>query len=207
MLPKDFPNIIFDLGGVILNIDYHRTIDAFGKLGFENFEDRYSQAVQSGLFDQFERGEISPGQFRKEIRDAFKGTVDDEEVDRAWNAMLLDLPLTRLSLMERIAQSKRIVLLSNTNKIHIDAFDKHLNDLGVSKRFADLFERVYYSFEIGMRKPESRVFEHVISQHDFLASETLFIDDSIQHIEGARAVGLNTYHLQVVRGETIEDLF
>lgn len=207
MLPKDFPNIIFDLGGVILNIDYHRTIDAFGKLGFENFEDRYSQAVQSGLFDQFERGEISPGQFRNEIRNAFNSSVVDEDVDRAWNAMLLDLPLSRLSLLERVAKSKRIVLLSNTNEIHIEAFDKQLNALGASKRFADLFEHVYYSFEIGMRKPEARIFEHVFSQHDFLASETLFIDDSIQHIEGARAVGINTYHLRVVRGETIEDLF
>ncbi len=207
MLPKDFHNIIFDLGGVILNIDYRLTIQAFGKLGFTNFEDRYSQAVQSGLFDLYERGEISSAQFRNEIRRAFKSRVTDEAIDLAWNAMLLDLPISRISLLERISESKRIALLSNTNEIHIEAFGKQLNELGVSERFGGLFERIHYSFEVGMRKPEARIFEHVLARHGFLAAETLFIDDSVQHIEGARAVGINTYHLRVDRGETIEGLF
>ena len=207
MLPKDFHNIIFDLGGVILNIDYRLTIQAFGKLGFTNFEDRYSQAVQSGLFDLYERGEISSAQFRNEIRRAFKSRVTDEAIDLAWNAMLLDLPISRISLLERISESKRIALLSNTNEIHIEAFGKQLNELGVSVRFGGLFERIHYSFEVGMRKPEARIFEHVLARHGFLAAETLFIDDSVQHIEGARAVGINTYHLRVDRGETIEGLF
>lgn len=207
MRPKDYQNIIFDLGGVILNIDYQLTIRAFEQLGLDDFASRYSQAIQSGLFDQYERGEISSAEFRDQIRLAFNSQIDNRKIDSAWNSMLLDLPISRISLLEELSKSRRIVLLSNTNEIHIDAFSQQLNELGVSERFERVFEKRYYSFEMGMRKPEERIFEYVLAQHDFLAEQTLFIDDSIQHIEGAKALGINTYHLRVNQGEKIEDLF
>lgn len=207
MRPKDHKNIIFDLGGVILNIDYQRTIQAFEKLGLSDFAGRYSQAVQSGLFDQYERGEISSAQFRNEIRSAFDSRISDSQIDDAWNSMLLDLPISRLSLLEEISRSHRIVLLSNTNEMHVQSFSNELTNRGLLQRFSETFEKSYYSFEIGMRKPEARIFEYVLSQHGFLAQETLFIDDSIQHIEGAKAIGINSYHLRVDLGERIENLF
>lgn len=207
MQPKDFPNIIFDLGGVILNLDYSRTISAFVQLGINDFDASYSQLVQTGLFDDYERGEISSQDFRDGIREVFRVNRTDAEIDSAWNAMLLDLPSERLHLLQQLHASKRIVLLSNTNEIHIRQFNGALKAKYGLSDLSSYFLRLYYSYEVGMRKPEERIFEHVLRDQGFEPSETLFIDDSPQHIEGARRVGLHAYHLQADKGETILDLF
>jgi len=207
MQPKDFQNIIFDLGGVVLNLDYSRTISAFQKLGINNFEASYSQLVQTGLFDEYERGEITSQDFRNGIRKVFDVDLDDNQVDTAWNAMLLDLPFERLELLRKLGERKRIVLLSNTNEIHIHQFNRALHLQHGLKNLSGHFQKLYYSFELGMRKPEERIFQHVLNEQGFDPTKTLFIDDSPQHIEGARKVGLNAYHLQVEKGETILDLF
>lgn len=207
MNPKDFPNIIFDLGGVILNIDYSKTIAAFSNLGVEDFENSYSQLVQADLFDDYERGEISSADFRKGIRTVFKMEISDTEIDDAWNMMLLDLPPQRLDLLHRLGTDKKLALLSNTNEIHIQQFEKNLkNNLGISG-LSSYFQKLYYSYRVGMRKPEERIFQLVLDEMGFNPSETLFIDDSPQHIEGAKKVGLNVYHLRADQGETILDLF
>lgn len=207
MKPKDYPNIIFDFGGVILNIDYQRTINAFQQLGVVDFGRRYSQLQQADLFDRFERGEVSPADFREELRSAFNSSISDNELDRAWNAMLLDLPKERLGLLDELSRKKRISLLSNTNEIHIDAFESELRSAHGMNDLSGLFDQVYYSCRTGMRKPEPRIFEMVLQQQNYKPEETLFIDDSPQHIEGARKVGLSVYHLRADMGETIFDLF
>ena len=204
---KDFPNIIFDLGGVVLNLDYLRTISAFQQLGISEFESNYSQLVQTGLFDDYERGEMTSGDFRDGIRKAFLIEVSDTEIDDAWNAMLLDLPKERLEILRKLGETKRIVLLSNTNEIHIRKFNQALKLEHGLNDLSYYFQKLYYSYEVGMRKPEARIFQHVLDEQGFNPAETLFIDDSPQHIEGARKVGLNAYHLQVEKGETILDLF
>ncbi len=207
MTPKEYPNIIFDFGGVILNLDYQRTTTAFQKLGVKDFAESYSQLEQDELFDRFERGEISPAIFRDGLRSAFLHSVSDEQLDRAWNAMLLDLPSVRLELLRKLGTEKRISLLSNTNEIHVESFEAALKrDHGLDD-LSGLFEKVYYSCRTGMRKPETRIFEMVLREQGYSASETLFIDDSPQHIEGARKAGLHVYHLRADQGETIHDLF
>ncbi len=207
MQPKDFPNIIFDLGGVVLNLDYSRTISAFQQLGISEFESSYSQLVQTGLFDDYERGEMTSNDFREGIRKAFRVDVSDAQIDDAWNAMLLNLPKERLELLRKLSETKRIVLLSNTNEIHIRKFNQTLKLEHGLNNLSGHFQKLYYSYEVGMRKPEERIFQHVLDEQGFNPAETLFIDDSPQHIEGARKVGLNVYHLQVEKGETILDLF
>ncbi|MCF8463326.1 MAG: HAD family phosphatase [Flavobacteriales bacterium] len=207
MQPKEFANIIFDLGGVILNIDYSRTISSFQQLGISEFEASYSQLVQTGLFDDYERGEMTSEDFRLGIREAFRIEPSDAQIDDAWNAMLLNLPKERLELLRKLAESKSIVLLSNTNEIHIHKFNQTLKLQHGLNDLSGYFQKLYYSYEVGMRKPEARIFQHVLDEQRFDPSETLFIDDSPQHIDGARKVGLNAYHLQVEKGETILDLF
>ncbi|MBI1289351.1 MAG: HAD-IA family hydrolase [Flavobacteriales bacterium] len=207
MNPKDYPNIIFDFGGVILNLDYQRTIAAFQELGINDFEQSYSQLNQTDLFDRFERGEISPAAFRNGLRTVFKDSILDEELDSAWNAMLLDLPAKRLTVLEKLRAEKRISLLSNTNEIHIEAFESSLKQTHGLEDLSGFFDHVYYSCRTGMRKPEARIFEMVLKEQNYKPEETLFIDDSPQHIEGARKVGLNVYHLRADQGETILDLF
>ncbi|MCF8459712.1 MAG: HAD family phosphatase [Flavobacteriales bacterium] len=207
MPPKDFPNIIFDLGGVVLNLDYSRTIFAFQQLGISEFESSYSQLVQAGLFDDYERGEMTSNDFREGIRRAFRVEVSDTQIDEAWNAMLLNLPKERLELLQKLAETKRIVLLSNTNEIHIRKFNQALKLEHGLNDLSGYFQKLYYSYEVGMRKPDEQIFQHVLDEQGFDPAKTLFIDDSPQHIEGARKVGLNAYHLQVEKGETILDLF
>lgn len=207
MEPKDFKNVIFDLGGVILNIDYHKTTAAFQELGVQDFEAKYSQLQQTDLFDRYERGEMSSSSFRDGIRSVFERSLSDDEIDNAWNAMLLDLPKERLDLLGELASTKRITLLSNTNEIHALAFNKAIQRDHGMKNLSSYFLKLHYSFEVGMRKPETRIFDYVLEFHGFDPTETLFIDDSIQHIEGARKVGLHAHHLRVDKQETILDLF
>jgi putative hydrolase of the HAD superfamily len=202
-----FKNIIFDLGGVILNIDYERSISAFQKHGSPDFEAKYSQLQQVNLFDEYERGEMDSNAFRNGLREAFNLELSDADIDKAWNEMLLDLPTERLTLLVRLSEEKNTVLLSNTNVIHIDSFSDYLKRNHQMVDLSGYFDKLYYSIEMGMRKPESRIFERVLAEQNYDPRETLFVDDSLQHIEGARKVGLKTYHLRVDKGETILELF
>ena len=201
---KGIRHIIFDLGGVILNIDYKLSAEAFKKLGANDFDELYSQAKQSELFDRLETGRISLNDFRNEVRRIFEATWSDTEIDSAWNAMLLDLPPTRIELLQELKKRYKIYLLSNTNQIHYDQYGRMLRErLGLND-LSEVFDKAYYSHEVGMRKPDAEVFEFVLNANAAEANETLFIDDSIQHIEGAKRIGLETYHL---REEDILGLF
>jgi HAD superfamily hydrolase (TIGR01509 family) len=197
-------NILFDFGGVILNIDYKLTEAAFIKLGLIDFANMYSQATQKELFDTFEKGLISPAEFRTEIR-KYIGTAYDEQIDSAWNAMLLDLPEERIHLLDKIKKTYRIFLLSNTNEIHLTAFSSYMKNKFKRDIFSDVFEKAYVSHKVNMRKPDKEIFEFVIQQNNLKKEETLFIDDSIQHIEGAKKAGLNAIFLE--KNKTILDIF
>jgi putative hydrolase of the HAD superfamily len=201
-IPDKIENIIFDLGGVILNIDYQKTIEAFKKLGIENFDEIYSQARQTRLFDEIETGKISPETFLKELQQ-YIPHVDTEDIRRAWNAMLLDLPPQRWNLLEKLGKQYRIFLLSNTNEIHYTEYQNYIART-YHKNFNNLFEKAYYSHLIGFRKPDEECFRFVINDAGLIPEKTLFLDDSIQHIEGARKTGLNSIH---VNNFSINQLF
>ncbi|MFK8037951.1 MAG: HAD family hydrolase [Crocinitomicaceae bacterium] len=192
----NYEAIIFDLGGVILNINYHKTAEAFKELGVTNFDELYSQAQQIGIFNALEVGEIQPEAFYEAIRQMSGLPLSNSVIEAAWNAMLLDLPNHRVDLIKRIRDEVPIYLLSNTNIIHLKAFRKIIeNDCGNALLLEDLFQKVYYSHEIGMRKPDANTFRYVLNQHHLSPQNTLFIDDSIQHIEGAKAAGIKAHHL------------
>lgn len=188
-------NIIFDLGAVIIDIDYNLTADAFRRLGLLHFDEIYSKAKQDHLFDRFEKGEMSDEEFRATIKSHLPPGVNDEQIDRAWNAMLKKVPEETFALLEETGKQKRIFLLSNTNRIHVRAFSEIIERQYGFARFEGLFEKTYYSCDIGMRKPDAEIFEYVLNQHGLKANETLFIDDSPQHVEGAMRCGLHTFHL------------
>lgn len=200
---KPIKNIIFDLGGVILNIDYLLTIDAFKRLGINQYDKLYTQAQQIDLFDNIEKGEITAQQFRNELKKLADKALTDQEINFAWNAMLLDLPKERLDLLSGLKDKYRTFLLSNTNEIHLEAYFAELKRVHGYKNLSPFFEDEFYSHEIGLRKPDQEIFRFVLEQKELMAEETLFIDDSIQHIEGAKKAGINAYHL--TNGETILD--
>lgn len=189
-------NIIFDWGGVISNIDYNETVKAFKKIGLDNFDEMYTQLKQSELFDRLEIGTIEPSEFRLKIREMLSENPTDEEIDAAWTAMLLDLPKERLDLLEKVKENYKIYLLSNTNIIHVTRYSKYIDKVYGHKSFENLFIKAYYSHEIGLRKPHVEIFHHVLQENNLNANETLFIDDTPQHIEGAKKAGLHAFHLK-----------
>jgi HAD superfamily hydrolase (TIGR01509 family) len=201
-----YKNIIFDLGGVILNIDYSLLAKSFRLLGIENFEEHYSKAQQEGFFDLYEKGLMSTDEFTQRLGGHCKPGTTDQNIKDAWNSMLLDLPEERLKLLHKLKLSHRIFLLSNTNEIHMTwIYDYLLKQFGVTD-LSDYFEKVYLSYEVGMRKPDAEIFELVLKENHLMSHETFFIDDSPQHLEGAKKVGIQTYWLDVKK-ENIVELF
>ena len=200
---KNIDNIIFDLGNVILNIDYQNTIDAFKKIGVPNASSFYSKSSQLNIFNQLETGHISKQNFILEIQKIVP-KASASQIINAWNAILQDLPNERLEILKNIKDKFSIFLLSNTNSIHIE---KIIDILGEKKyeEFYNLFEKVYYSHEVKLRKPNSDIFKLVIKENCLSIKNTLFIDDSIQHIESAKKIGLKTYHLD--GNKTLESIF
>ena len=191
---KNVKAIIFDLGAVILNINYQNTIDEFKKLGVKNPNSFYSKKTQTHLFNQIETGKISQKEFLLQLQ---KETSDAsiQQVKNAWNAMLLDLPEERIKLLKSLNQNYAIFLLSNTNALHICEFKRKLGNKEYAE-FYNLFDKVYYSHKIGFRKPQAEAFTIILNQNKLAAHEVLFIDDSPQHIEGAKKLGIKTHHLQ-----------
>lgn len=202
-MKSNYDQIIFDFGGVIIDIDYQATIDAFKNLGITEFDALYSQAAQSDLFNAIETGRISPQYFINGLMDLLPTGTTPNQVVHAWNAMILDIPKDRIEFLQSLRKTHQIYLLSNTNSIHID------KALRAWKKVSDsaietIFHKVYLSHEMGMRKPDTEIFERVCSEQQIDPKRTLFIDDSIQHVEGARNAGLHAHHL--LPGESIQSI-
>jgi putative hydrolase of the HAD superfamily len=186
--------LIFDLGGVLIRLDYKRTIRAFEQLGIEHFEVLYNQAAQTDVFDRFETGKISSMHFINTLLSYLpKGTTANQVV-HAWNAMILDVPKERIQLLEKLSHSHTLFLLSNTNELHMPLVRREWEKVS-SKPMEQCFKRMYLSYELGMRKPDVSTFLQVCSENGIDPANALFIDDSIQHIEGARKAGLQVHHL------------
>ena len=184
-------NILFDLGGVLYHIDYSLTIKAFEKLGIKEFHKHFSQQQQNNLFDRLETGSVNPEKFFEEMMVLLPNCTKKQIID-AWNALLLDIPQENIRLLKKLSKKYKLYLLSNTNSIHIERINEQLYEKYGLKNLNPLFDAVFLSHEIGMRKPNTETFEYVLDEAGIEARETLFIEDSIQHIESANIVGIQT---------------
>lgn len=189
---KNYKNIIFDLGGVIIHLNYQLTIDAFLELGVKDLNFTYSQAQQTSLFDDYEIGKISTQQFINTIKNYVPAHVTPNQIVHAWNAMILDFPIENVEFLEAISEHKNIYLLSNTNDIHLQRVAQKLS-LKTKKSLSSFFIKAYYSQELKRRKPHQETFQVVCKDAGIKTNETLFIDDTEQHLKGAESMGLNTY--------------
>lgn len=189
-------NVIFDLGGVIINLDLNRTIREFNRISNVPFEQLYTQASQAELFNLFDKGKISEAEFFAQLKKLIGYNDQDEALHKAWNAMLLDVPERRLDVLVEMKHNYNTYLLSNTCETHITAFERDLHREHGVRNFNDYFDKVYYSCRIGMRKPDREIFEHVLAENSLKPEETVFIDDSIQHVQGAGACGINAFLLE-----------
>ena len=200
---KNIKAIIFDLGAVILNINYQNTIDEFSKLGVRNASSFYSKKAQANLFNQIETGDITVEKFLTKLQKETNNSSINQ-ISEAWNAMLLDLPKNRLAVIQSLKKEYPIYLLSNTNAIHIDALKKKIGNKKWEK-FCNLFDKMYLSHELGLRKPDAAIFEYILKEQNLKPEEVFFIDDSPEHIQGANKLGIKTHHLKTE--EEIATLF
>jgi epoxide hydrolase-like predicted phosphatase len=196
--------IVFDLGGVILNIDYHLTRKAFEKLGVRNFDEMYSQSGADMLFRELETGKISEENFYNEMNKCTGLQLSPAEINQAWNAMLLDFREDSLQFLDLLKKKYKLFLLSNTNHIHIKEFNKIYTRKKREKPFINFFDKAYFSCEIGLRKPDGACYEWVLKKERLVPEKTIFVDDSIQNVEAAKLAGMQAVLLQP--GKYIEDL-
>lgn len=195
-----FKNLIFDIGDVIVDIDYLVTIGEFQKLlpsdkGID-FSEIVSYNKQNKIFDQFETGKLSAAQFRNELRGFLKPEVTDEEINRAWNSILINYPAQKFELLNELQSRYSTFALSNINEIHVEALNLAAKEkLGVDE-FGRFFHRAYYSNEVGFRKPEKEIYELILSKENLIPNETFFVDDKAENIEAAKELGIHAYQLK-----------
>lgn len=195
-MSKPIKNIIFDLGGVFLNIDFSLTSKAFIDLGVLQFNEMFTQHFSNPLFELLETGKITEVEFYEAFRQETKMPLTNEQIKNAWNALLLDFPPERIDWLEKVGNKYRIFLFSNTNQIHHDHFIKDFATQYPGKNFDTFFQKAYYSQYLGLRKPYPASFQAILDEQGIEAHETLFIDDTIKNIEAAQALGLQTIHLK-----------
>lgn len=191
--------IIFDFGDIFINLDKEAPISLFKKLGLSEWNSDLNQ-----LNIQFEKGKISEDEFLFGIQEQIPNASKDE-ILFAWNSILLDFPLRRLEFLQKLKKNYRLFLLSNTDSIHIETFERE-NGVSFYSDFYQCFEKVYFSFEMGMRKPDSVIFNYIIKKHDLFPKRTLFVDDKKENTDAALLLGLQVWNLQVGQ-EDVVDLF
>ncbi len=193
-MDKKISAIIFDLGGVLYDIDVKRSVKAFEELGLKNFDKLYSLKEQTALFDKLETGQINQDEFVKNLRKYLPMSSDNNKILDAWRALLIDFPQKNIEILHKLRNNYKIYLLSNTNGIHVEAINKFLKENRGVNNISELFDKIYFSFEIGLRKPGIEIYEHVLKDTRLKPEETVFIDDSEANVKGAEAAGITGIH-------------
>ena len=193
MSHKKIKNIIFDLGGVIINLDIPKTFQNFASLGGVSERQVMSLVDSSPMFHDYEKGLISSKAFRAGIKRLFRKDLPDQQIDEAWNGMLLDIPTERLLLIEELKKKYKVFVLSNTNEIHIRAFEKIIDQNYDLDKYHKLFDYIYYSYLINKRKPDTEIYRHVLDEQNLIPEETIFFEDNKDNINGAAALKIETH--------------
>jgi putative hydrolase of the HAD superfamily len=188
--------IIFDFGDIFINLDKQATIEGLERLGLSSWNEDLDR-----LNISFEKGQISRDDFLLGIQKQIPNATIDE-ILMAWNAVLLDFPLYRLEFLQLLSKKFRLFLLSNTDAIHIDHFEQR-EGASFYGDFYQCFEKVYFSYEMGMRKPDAEIYTTLINRHELSPKRTLFVDDKKDNTDAAKALGLHVWNLQVGKEDVI----
>lgn len=191
---ENIRNIIFDLGGVLIDLDFLAPVRAFAEMGLIGKNLDYRTAIKDPLFQKFETGDITTSQFRTGMRQIIGGgNITDDQLDAAWCSIMDTIPPEKTALLKNLGHHHRLFLFSNTNTIHINWFLKRFEEEN-GFPLESLFERCFYSHIIRDRKPLISSFEKVIRLGNMRVEETLFVDDFVENIAAAREFGLQTIH-------------
>ena len=193
-----FKYIVFDLGGVLVDIDPVRAIRAFARLGGIEIDDLENRIENLGLFHEYEIGQYNHPEFRDRLRTFLPNSVSDEEIDKAWSSLILDVPQDRIDLLESLKQRYQLFVLSNTNPFHIQYINQQLIRSG-NPSLESIFQKVYYSYLLHMTKPSPEIYQHITKENGLEPSELLFLDDTLANINTARVLGWETIHINTPR--------
>jgi putative hydrolase of the HAD superfamily len=182
-----------------------RTVRIFSELSRRKYEELMASFYMTDLFLEFEKGLMKVEDFREEVNQLLGTDLPEDEFDGAWNAMLLDIPPERIELLRTLGRKHKMFLISNTNAIHVPVFNRILKASTGVHDISELFDGVYYSHEVFMRKPDQEIFQYVLDQHDLKADETLLIDDRLDNLEGAASLGIKG--IQITEKYSILDHF
>ena len=196
MVHHTIQNLIFDLGGVLLDLHFDRTYEAFARAGHCSVEEIRAMIDKSSFFNDYEKGLLTDDEFRAGVRAMLQSNLSDDEIDAAWNAMLGEIPPERLQLLKRLRSKFKVFLLSNTNGIHVPYFNKIVKTVSGEPGLRSFFDEAYYSHVLKMRKPDREIYEHVLKQHQLNPEFTLFLDDNLANLQGAEKTGIKTFHVQ-----------
>lgn len=203
---KGIENIILDLGGVIINLNQELTQKAFQQLFSSNYNEVFTQAKLENIFEKYETGECSTSEFIGFFKN-YKQELSTHELQTAWNSMLLGIPLQRIELIKRLVKQYNVYLLSNTNEIHYNFIENYYQQEFADGTFQSLFKKAYLSYNIGLRKPSVEIFEFVLNDDKLNPEKTLFIDDSLEHIDSALKLGIKAQYLNLDKHETLTNIF
>lgn len=195
MIDSGIKNIIFDLGGVILNLSVDSTLRKFAEFSGQPVAKVVETYHARPEFLAYEKGEMTNDEFRKAIREIFGVTHLNTEIDTWWNAMLGDIPKERIDLLRELKSKYKTFLLSNTNAIHLDSFTGMVQKAHGLESLSPLFHKTYYSHLMKMRKPDPGIYEYVLNENGLKANETIFLDDNVANLKGAASVGIQTFHV------------
>lgn len=191
----EIKNIVFDLGGVIINLDFQKTYRAFADLAGITLEETVNLFQKNEYFRKYETGQLQEKEFFSWLQSSFCPDASFDQIETAWNALLLDIPATRIDLIQALRGKYNLILLSNTNDTHIRKVNEILLDTTGIRKLDMLFDTIYYSYEIGLAKPEKTIYEFVGKESALNPAETVFLDDTLLNLGGAEQVGWKTLHV------------
>ncbi|MBN2669727.1 MAG: HAD family phosphatase [Bacteroidales bacterium] len=187
---RNFKLLLFDFGGVLLNIDFNLSFEAFTQFGIKNLNEQFSQHVQNNFFDDFEKGLIPPEALYSMVRASSNSLLDNAVVEKAWNALLLDIPKYRIDILLALKDRTRTCLLSNTNLIHYNSYRSELERIHGFQSFNQIFHKAYFSHEIHCRKPDAIAYQYVLQQENIKPEQVIFFDDTQKNIDAAKQLGI-----------------
>ena len=202
---KDIENIILDLGGVIINLNQELTTKAFQQLFPVDYAEILEKSQTQQFFEKYETNQVSTVEFLQFFK-TFNPFINENQIISAWNKMLLDIPQERIHLIERLSKKYNVYLLSNTNKLHYKAIENQYQNISKNGTFESLFKKSYLSYRIGLRKPNKEIFEYLLHDANLKPVNTLFIDDSLEHINAALKLNIKAQHLNLNNHQTLTDL-
>lgn len=197
--------IIFDLGNVIINIDLMLSFEAFQSLAPQySLYDMKALAFAGEAFVKHEKGFIDDEAFFMYLQQQLGETLSLQAIEEAWNALLLDIPTERLRCLEALSEHYRLFLLSNTNAAHIEGVEKELQRVSNYKKLDELFEKVYYSHQMGKHKPEAAIYQQILTEQRLSAEQCFFVDDNLANVQAAEALGIRSRQVLVGQNSMLD---